>query len=63
MKAGRARAGLLRRGFSFFIDGILVFISFQALAAFLFVLTTGSVQFSHGERRLLTQALKKVIAR
>ncbi len=48
MKAERARAGVLRRGFSFFVDGILVFIPFQALAAILFVLTAGSVQFSHG---------------
>jgi len=48
MKAERARAGLLRRGFSFFVDGILVFIPFQALAAILFVLTAGAVQFDRG---------------
>lgn len=42
------RAGFWRRFLSAFIDLILVFLPFQALAAILFAVTAGSIQFSDG---------------
>lgn len=48
MKADRVRAGFWRRTFSLFLDAILVFIPFQIIAAILFALTAGLVQFSAG---------------
>lgn len=48
MKAERLRAGFWRRFFSLFIDAILIFVPFQILAAILFALTAGHVQFTAG---------------
>lgn len=48
MKAERLRAGFWRRSFSLFIDAILVFLPFQIIAAILFALTAGHVQFTAG---------------
>ncbi|MBI3700840.1 MAG: RDD family protein [Afipia sp.] len=48
MKAERLRAGFWRRSFSLFIDAILIFIPFQIIAAVLFALTAGHVQFTAG---------------
>jgi uncharacterized RDD family membrane protein YckC len=42
------RAGFWRRLLSLFIDLIVVFLPFQALAAILFALTAGSIQFADG---------------
>jgi uncharacterized RDD family membrane protein YckC len=48
MKTERLRAGFWRRTFSFFLDGIIVFLPFQIVAAILFALTAGLVQFTAG---------------
>lgn len=48
MKTERIRAGLFRRGFSLFIDIVVVSIPFQILTAILFATTAGQVQFNHG---------------
>lgn len=48
MKTERNRAGLFRRGFPLFVDATVVFVPFQIVAAILFAITAGQVQFNHG---------------